>query len=514
MKRVLSLAVSLAAALVFATAVQAAGPKPEVVVVEGGTVPGTAKHVRIVGHNPLFNRGMNAAPAVLEDEGFVYVGSRTDGHEDHPNAGILVVDASNPENPQVVNEIGPPFAANPSETTRELRIWQEKKVLIVLTFTCSAVIHHCEGSVAPNFRFFDLSDPANPEFILNFTPTQANGAIRTPHEFFLWIDPNDPDRAYIWATLPTGSTSPTNANLGVWDISGVANGISPRLLAQGNWNNQYELGGVSSEFDGRLALHSIDVSADGRTTTFAYQRGHTLVLDSSEVVDSPPAPGTVLDLNDNLLTNPLDRPQWGMARDGCIAECAESHSAEQVPGRDLIVNTDEIYGTFTLPFHGCPWGWVHVIDTSDPEHPRIVSEYKTTKNVCPADDPLTQQFTSYASHNPTVTRDLALVTWHSAGFHVIDIHQATKPKQAGWFSPSPLPSVATEDPALNDGPNKVTMWSYPIVDDGLIYAVDLRNGLYVLQYRGKFNAQIAKLDFLEGNSNQGDATSLDRIASD
>jgi hypothetical protein len=137
----------------------------------------------------------------------------------------------------VVNEIGPPFAGNPSETTRELRIWQEQEILIVLTFTCSAVIHHCEGNVPPNFRFFDLSNPENPEFILNFTPTQASGAIRTPHEFFLWVDPKDEDRAYIWATLPTGSTSPTTPNLGIWDISGVANGMSPRLLAEGNWNN-------------------------------------------------------------------------------------------------------------------------------------------------------------------------------------------------------------------------------------------------------------------------------------
>jgi len=472
--------------------------------VDGGTVPGTSKHIRVVGHNPLFNRGMNAAMAVLNDSGYLYVGSRTDGAPDHPNAGILVVDARDPSDPEVVKEIGPPFAANPSETTRELRIWQEQKLLIVLTFTCSAVIHHCEGSTTPNFRFFDLSDPANPEFIMNFVPAQASGTTRTPHEFFLWVDPANHDRAYIWATLPTGSTNPANPNLGVWDISGAASGTTPRLLAQGNWNNQYEFGGVGSEFDGRLANHSIDVSADGRTTTLAYQRGHTLVLDSAEVVDSPPAPGTVLDLNDNLLTPPANRPQWGTARDGCIAECAESHSAEQVPGRDLIINTDEIYGTFTIPFHGCPWGWVHIIDSSDPSSPEIVSEYKTSKNVCPADDPLTQQFTSYASHNPTVTPNLVLVTWHAAGFQVIDIANETKPKQAGWFSPAPLPAVATEDQALNGGPNKVTMWSYPVVDDGLIYVIDLRNGLYILEYKGKFTVQIGKLDFLEGNSNQGD----------
>ena len=76
-----------------------------------------------------------------------------------------------------------------------------------------------------------------------------------------------------------------------------------------------------------------------------------------------------------------------------------------------------------------------------------------------------------------------------------DIANETKPKQAGWFSPTPLAAVTTEDPALNGGPNKVTMWSYPVVDDGLIYVVDLRNGLYILEYRGKFTGEIKKLDY-------------------
>jgi hypothetical protein len=509
MRRVLLPALGLAVALALATAVQAAGTGPRVTVVDGGTVPGTAKHVRVIGHEPLFARGMNAAIAVLDDSGYVYVGNRTDGQPTHPNPGLLVVDATDPTAPAVVNEIGPPLAGNPGETTRELRIWQHEQILVVLTFGCSASLHACSGGATPNFRFFDLSDPANPAHIMSFVPRQASGATRTPHEFFLWVDPGNPERAYIWATLPTGSTSANNANLGIWDISGVASGITPQLLAQGTWISRYELGGVGSQFDGRLALHSIDVSADGRTTTLAHQRGHSLVLDTSEVVDAPPAPGTVLNLSDDLLTNPLDRPQWGTARDDCDRECAESHSAEQVPGRDLIVNTDEIYGTFTLPFHGCPWGWVHVIDYADPAHPEIVSEYKTSLNVCPAPDPLSDERTSFASHNPTVTPNLVLVTWHAAGFHVIDIANETKPKQAGWFSPTPLPAVATEDPALNGGPNKVTMWSYPIVDDGLIYVVDLRNGLYILEYRGKFPGQIRKLDFLEGNSNQGDLPALE-----
>jgi hypothetical protein len=55
------------------------------------------------------------------------------------------------------------------------------------------------------------------------------------------------------------------------------------------------------------------------------------------------------------------------------------------------------------------------------------------------------------------------------------------------------------------------MWSYPIVKDGLIYVVDLRNGLYVLKYRGAFEREVSRIEFLEGNSNQGDALCFEPV---
>jgi hypothetical protein len=71
-----------------------------------------------------------------------------------------------------------------------------------------------------------------------------------------------------------------------------------------------------------------------------------------------------------------------------------------------------------------------------------------------------------------------------------------------------LASVATEDPALSRGPNKVVMWSFPIIRDGLIYVVDIRNGLFVLRYTGPRSGEVGGISFLEGNSNLGDAGAL------
>ena len=53
------------------------------------------------------------------------------------------------------------------------------------------------------------------------------------------------------------------------------------------------------------------------------------------------------------------------------------------------------------------------------------------------------------------------------------------------------------------------MWSYPIVKNGLIYVIDIRNGLYVLRYTG---SEVSGLRFLEGNSNLGDALRLAKSA--
>jgi hypothetical protein len=81
-------------------------------------------------------------------------------------------------------EIGPPNAGNVGETTRELRVWPQKKLLIVESSTCSSVIHACPGTqVTPTFRFFDLTDPTDRELILTYVPRQQDGRVRTPHEF-------------------------------------------------------------------------------------------------------------------------------------------------------------------------------------------------------------------------------------------------------------------------------------------------------------------------------------------
>ena len=507
-----------------------------------------SSHVELVGHEPLYNRGMNAAIALYDH--YAYIGSRTDSSSTcvgatglpsgadcpHPHAGILIVDINDPSKPSVVGEIGKPYAAKIGVTTRELRVWPSKKLLIVMDFRCSAVIHACAKGTDKDFpfdiAFFDLTDPVHPAYLSHYVPTSHAGVAVKPHEMFLWIDPRDADRALLFLSTPTTSADPALPNLIVADISHVRGGGAAREIGEGNWNQffpgthgpDYPFTAKNKEtcgpYDCNLFVHSISVSVDGSRTYLSMEAGQFLILDSSSVAKEGPH-AQVLSLNDDLLTRPQDRPVWDQTPvdpsavpQNCKKACPNGHSAVKVPGRPLVLTTDEVYGTFTDPSAGCPWGWEHLIDVSDEAHPKIVGEYKIAQDAMSfcgsaGDDTRTQQFTSYSSHNPTVLRDLAIATWHSGGLQVSDISDASRPLQAGSFLPTPLEHVATEDPALGRGASKVIFWSYPIIRDGLIYLVDVRNGLYILRYTGPHADEVDDVKFLEGNSNLGDAARLE-----
>ena len=447
----------------------------------------------LVGHSPLNNRGMNAALAVHGD--YAYVGSRTDAKLQNANgAGVLVVDVSKPDAPEVVKEIGPPNEANPGETSREMRIWHSQELLLVMNlYSNCGEIHACTPTEAnDNFRFYDISgkNGADPKLVAEYEPSVD------PHEFFLWEDPKNPKRALLFMSTPGGGAT----QMLVTDISNY----KKKKFA--------EIGKYSVPVDttvGDPRLHSLSVSPDGKTGYIAHLESGFLVLDTSEIAKGVKKP------NVKPLTAPEDAPKWPDAPGPGI------HSAIPFFGRDFVMTTDEVYGEAlkALNAGGCPWGWAKFIDVRNPAKPKVISEFKLPQNeesYCAL--PETHQYaprsqhpmSSFAAHNPTLTKNLAVLTWHAGGLQAINISNPAKPTQAAEFKPDPLPYVLQEDPVLSSGQDKVVMWSFPIIKDGLVYVVDVRNGLYILKYTGPFANEISSVDFLEGNSNQGAALKLAR----
>jgi hypothetical protein len=456
------------------------------------TATGKAGAVRQVGHEPLMDRGMNAAIAVHGN--YAYIGSRTDGgHVGMPHGGIMVVDISEPSDP---NLVAGPLDAAAGESSRELRVWRSQDILIVLNTNCGVgdTLHHCTQPSISNFRFYDISgeNAADPQLIRQFN-------VDT-HEFFLWQDPEDPDRALLFA----GNAASTCAIRGgsqscpfsVWDISPVADGRAPVTL----YSNLHGYSRVPSDTSLPVqiptgALHSLSVSNDGSRAYFALLTGGFAVVDVSDFAEGKANP------QPKPITINEARPLW---------PGPGAHSALKLWGRNWAWVSDEVYGTATGEGHGCPWGWARMIDISDPTHPTVEAEYRLPEN-----DPSTcadwnPPHTSYSAHNPTLTPHIAFSTWHSGGFQAVSVADPEHPTQLAEFFPKPLDEVMLEDPRLSSDPDtgrheKVVMWSYPIIQKGFIYVVDLRNGLYVLKYKGPFEREVKRIRFLEGNSNQGNA---------
>jgi hypothetical protein len=451
-----------------------------------------------VGHEPLMSRGMNSAGAIHGD--YMYIGSRTDGgHEDMPHGGIMIVDISDPSDPTLITD--EPIDATPGESSRELRVWASQNILIVLNTNCGVgdTLHHCTQPSISNFRFYDISgtNASDPQLLVQFNADT--------HEFFLWQDPKNPERALIFA----GNASSTCAIRGgspscpfsVWDISPVRNGQSPVTLFSGLHGFTRFPAFPEPVQKPTGGLHSLSVSNDGSRAYFALLTGGFAVVDVSDFAKG--------------LTSPLPRPiTLNEARPTWSGPGA--HSAVKLWDRDWVWVSDEVYGTATGSGHGCPWGWARMVDISDPRVPTVEAEYRIPENDPSTCDDWNPPRTSYSAHNPTLTPHIAFTTWHSGGFQAVSIQRAHRPSQLAEFFPQPLPEVMLEDPRLSSDPDtgrheKVVMWSYPIVKDGLIYVIDLRNGLYVLKYRGAFEKEVRRIGFLEGNSNQGDALCFEPV---
>lgn len=467
------------------------------------TTPGTSSNFQLVGHDPLFNRGMNAAMANFGD--YMYIGNRTDAAGAHAanHPGVLVVNVKDPAHPRDVGEIAQPATLTAGYTSRELRVWPQQKALMVIYFGCSSILHACASQsdvtgLQPlqQVSFFDLSnDPANPTLLATYKPST------TPHEMFLWTDPLNANRALMYWTSPNNSTH----SLVVTDISAWKTGVFPEVATYTE-DPAFTAAGVDGNaYD--LRLHSLSVTPDGRRAYFAHLGGGFLVMDTSDLARGAATPVI------RAITPAENRAFW---------DNQGAHSSVKIPGKPYAISTEEKYGkglvldqAFGDGLGGCPWGWMRVIDIHDETHPRIVAEYKLPENdpnYCATADTFTQNYTSYASHNPTVTTDIAFVTWHSGGLQAISISNPLKPTQVGYYVPQPEATVGQEDPALNFGPNqnnKVTAWSYPIIRNGLVYFIDIRNGLYIVKYTGPGAKKVSAIKSLEGNSNIGDAARLD-----
>ena len=357
----------------------------------------------------------------------------------------MVVDISDPSDPDLLGE---PLDPKVGESTRELRVWRSQDVLIVLNTNCGVgpTLHHCTQTSISNIRFYDISgrNAKSPQLLNEFK-------VDT-HEFFLWEDPNDPERALIFAgnaaaTCGIRGGAPS-CPFSVWDISGVPDGEAPVTLYSGLYPYQQ----VGDKPTG--GLHSLTISNDGSTAYFALLSGGFAIADVSEF-----AAGTV-GAQPRPITDNASRPVW---------TGPGAHSAVKLWGR--------------LPRAG--------------ERPVDLRDVESAEDVVLGAQP--------DAHAARRTQHLAL--GRPAGGQR---REPAPAPPAGRVPPQAAAQRGARGSRLSGDPDtarneKVVMWSYVVVQDGLLYVVDLRNGLYVLKYRGAFEGELEQVRYPDGNSNQGTA---------
>ncbi|HTL22461.1 MAG TPA: hypothetical protein VL281_00360 [Mycobacteriales bacterium] len=449
-----------------------AAPTP-VTTVGSPSVPGTIRGFQLVGHTDLGNRGMNSPLAVAGR--CAYVGDRSYAGKPRPGAGIAIVDVSRPSRPTRVGTI----AARPDATQRELRADAGLGLLVVEDYSGFTGGDQPGDSYSGNdLQVYDISrDCRKPRLLSTY-----DFGPRSPHEFFLWKDAKHPGRvlAYVTTTL-------YGPDLNVLDLTDPT---APKLVTVYEAPQQ-EASGLNDTVrtnnptasQPASYIHSIAVSDDG---TRAYVGGWdygTYVLDTSGLAD--PAGLPVLRPLGPL---PLD---YG----------ANVHGTVPIPGKPYGVMVQEEYAAAG---RGCPFGWLRMADLTDPTSPKLAGAYRIPENDCARAKAANGTFTA---HNQTTFPSVTLLSWYSGGLRAVDTTNPYRPVETGVFVPR-----ATQDPPLErdtrlffpggGGVERRTgaMWSYPVVQDGLVYVVDIDLGLFVLRYTGKHAAEVGRAAFVEGNS--------------
>jgi hypothetical protein len=169
----------------------------------------------------------------------------------------------------IVNELPRNLGSN----TQEHRAIADLNLLVTMGFG--------NGSSGVNIlQIWDIANCRNPVL----RSTIDYGAV-SPHEFFLWRDPKQPNRALVYQTLPNGPSQ-----LRVIDVSDKQN---PTMIATWDLTEfgvpRNEPASEANQFIAQgNSLHSISVADDGGRVWLAQMDAGFLILDSTRIAAQTP----------------------------------------------------------------------------------------------------------------------------------------------------------------------------------------------------------------------------------
>jgi hypothetical protein len=432
----------------------------------GGNKGGSAWNIEVVGHHDLGGRGFNGD--VWTHEGFAYVGhwGFTDWATGNsrfcpiaPNNGVAVLDATRPENPELVARL-----QNPEGTSAEdLVVYTAESGPLDGHDIAAVGIQVCGGSrydlsFPRGLQLWDVTDPASP-VELGFWDSEC--CTRGVHEFEV-EHRADLGRTFAYATVPT-SRYPDEATLsGYRDADGDGDFRLIDITDPGNpfevsdWGIQ-DIGGPF--YDGQGCDpdanygHGAEPSADGKLVFLSYWDSGFVRLDATDPANLVYAGRTVYPAN----------------ADG------DAHSAQWDEGRRLLFTADEDFCKASGSGIEKGFGYMRVYDYRKPAAPKQIGAYRTP-NSSGTSDPAAGDFTI---HNNFLVGTDVYSSWYTDGVRVVDTSVPTSPVEVAYFVPPAghNPVKPSQRGVLS---NTTQVWGV-VVDDGLIYASDMNTGLWILR---------------------------------
>lgn len=412
------------------------------------------ENMRLVGENDIKNRGMNGNLGWIDDCAYVssYFGA------DHPLAGLAVVDASNPKNPELV-EIHP---GTPGTRESQVEANEERNMVVVMPFSSELPDEWLDefGDISPGptlFQIYQASEDDCRE--LEQVGTYDFGDVVT-HEHRISEDGNT-----VWAAVNSGEHDALHAV----DVSDMAN---PELVTTWDLEDDPEIE-IEEESSG---IHDLEVSQDG---TRAYlnldyvqdgtEFGGLTIVDTTEVAERQSDPEITRISTVNWT------PPEGFGG---------SHSAQlaHIEGRTYIIAMDETFNR-----EGCPWGWARIIDVEEEEHPRQISTFRLEVNMRRHCDETTPDEAMYSSHYLGVddVNDTSMVffTWYSSGLRAVDIRDPYDPTEIGYYIPGANPDTVLPDRERFG--NRQVPYAYSFVryrpESGHIWYNDVFKGFQIVE---------------------------------
>ncbi len=428
-----------------------------------------AYNMEVVGHNDLGGRGFNAD--VWVHNGYAYVGmwgfgDWAAGAKDRfcpsgSNTSVLVIDARDPANPQVVGRLQNPASTSAEDVvvyTAPSGPYQGHEIAAVGIQWCGDSRY--DANAQRGLMLWDVTQHTAPAQI-GYLPTGC--CTRGVHEFEVQHRP-DLGRTFAYATVPASRYRDANTASGYRDSNGdgdfrlidITDPAHPVQVS--DWGIQ-DIGGPFYAGQGCDADpnygHGAEPSDDGKLVFLSYWDSGFIALD----VTDPAQPAF------------QGRTVYPANVDG------DAHSASYDDARQLLFSADEDFCQTSGPGIEKGLGYLRVWDYSNRAAPVQIGEYRTPNSLGPD----SQAAGDYSIHNALVVGTDVYASWYSDGVRVLDAANPRAVTEVAYFVPPSAnnPVKPSQRGVLSNAPQ---VWGVAYDEaTGLIYASDMNSGLWILR---------------------------------